>query len=212
MMDSVGIRDRDTRKGAVSPVQNETICGQPHPTVPSTPPHGPLKLPAGPKMRTAGILQQAYPRAPEVQQPLAETQFPLARHSLTVPFHNARSRHLETFQQAIQRPPANTLALAPPVKPLVQRPAGRVIKELQAALIADQPIVVPRPLELGLERAHRSAQLLVTVGFNPFSHPLHSAQPFLSGRASFHPRFALSIRFPVKFESQKIKPPIVRSA
>src|ERR1035437_3759855 len=53
MMDSVGIRDRDTRKGAVSPVQNETICGQPHPTVPSTPPHGPLKLPAGPKMRTA---------------------------------------------------------------------------------------------------------------------------------------------------------------
>src|ERR1035438_4167341 len=54
MMDSVGIRDRDTRKGAVSPVQNETICGRPHPTVPSTPPPGPLKLPAGPKMRTAG--------------------------------------------------------------------------------------------------------------------------------------------------------------
>jgi hypothetical protein len=53
MMDSVGIRDRDTRKGAVSPVQNETICGQPHPTVPSTPPPAPLKLPAGPKMRTA---------------------------------------------------------------------------------------------------------------------------------------------------------------
>src|ERR1035437_217952 len=53
MMDSVGIRDRDTRKGAVSSVQNKTICGQPHPTVPSTPPPGPLKLPAGPKMRTA---------------------------------------------------------------------------------------------------------------------------------------------------------------
>jgi hypothetical protein len=53
MMDSVDIRDRDTRKGAVSPVQNETICGWPHPTVPSTPPPGPLKLLAGPKMRTA---------------------------------------------------------------------------------------------------------------------------------------------------------------
>src|ERR1035438_1413552 len=53
MMDSVGIRDRDTRKGAVSPVQNETICGWPHPTVPSTPPPGPLKLLAEPKMRTA---------------------------------------------------------------------------------------------------------------------------------------------------------------
>src|ERR1022692_3105200 len=57
MMDSVGIRDRDTRKGAVSPVQNETICGRPHPTVPSTPPPGPLKLPAGPKMRTAELNQ-----------------------------------------------------------------------------------------------------------------------------------------------------------
>jgi hypothetical protein len=64
MMDSVGIRDRDTRKGAVSPVQNETICGQPHPTVPSTPPPDPLKLPAGPKMRTAvGPLSEPQSRA-----------------------------------------------------------------------------------------------------------------------------------------------------
>ena len=53
MMDSVGIRDRDTRKGAVSSVQNKTICGHPHPTVPSTLPPNPLKLPAEPKMRTA---------------------------------------------------------------------------------------------------------------------------------------------------------------
>src|ERR1039457_5348647 len=56
MMDSVDIRDRDTRKGAVSPVQNETICGWPHPTIPSTPPPGPLKLLAGPKMRTADFV------------------------------------------------------------------------------------------------------------------------------------------------------------
>src|ERR1035437_2162170 len=54
IMGSVGIRDRDTRKGAVSPVQNETICGRPHPNLPSTLPPGPLKLPARPKMRTAG--------------------------------------------------------------------------------------------------------------------------------------------------------------
>src|ERR1035437_2333803 len=67
MMDSVGIRDRDTRKGAVSPVQNETICGQPHPTVPSTPPHGPLKLPAGPKMRTAA-LQPFFGREDELRK------------------------------------------------------------------------------------------------------------------------------------------------
>src|ERR1022692_3849162 len=53
MMGSVGIRDRNTRKGAVSPVQNETICGRPHPNVPSTPPPCSLKLPDGPKMRIA---------------------------------------------------------------------------------------------------------------------------------------------------------------
>ena len=92
----------------------------------------------------------------------------------------------------------------------MQRPAGRVVKELHAAVIADEPIVVPRPPQLGLECLHRKAQLLVTVCFNPFSHPLHSGQPFLSGRASLHPRFALPIRFPVELESQKVKPPIVR--
>src|ERR1035438_6284855 len=62
MMDSVGIRDRDTRKGAVSPVQNETICGWPHPTVPSTPPPGPLKLLAEPKMRTAAVARAGIPK------------------------------------------------------------------------------------------------------------------------------------------------------
>src|ERR1035441_6858028 len=64
MMDSVGIRDRDTRKGAVSSVQNETICGQPHPTVPSTPPPDPLKLPAGPKMRTAALASSVISSMP----------------------------------------------------------------------------------------------------------------------------------------------------
>src|SRR5439155_9089917 len=65
-------------------------------------------------------------------------------------------------------------------------------------------------LELGLERFHRPAQLLVTVRFDPFGHPLYSGPPFLGGRASLHPRFALPIRFPVKLESQKIKPPVMR--
>src|ERR1035441_4245187 len=64
MMGSVGIRDRNTRKGTVSPVQNETICGRPHPNVPSTPPPCSLKLPDGPKMRIAAYQQLAVCLAP----------------------------------------------------------------------------------------------------------------------------------------------------
>jgi hypothetical protein len=67
-------------------------------------------------------------------------------------------------------------------------------------------------LELGLERFEHPAQLLVTVRFDPLGHPLYPGAPFLGGRASFHPRLTLPIRFPVKLESQKIKPPVVRPA
>src|SRR3989442_9972902 len=94
----------------------------------------------------------------------------------------------------------------------MRRPTSRVVEKLYSAIIADQPVIVPRPLELGLERFHRPAQLLVTVSFDPIGHPLYSGLPFLGGRASFHPRFALPIWFPVKLESQKIKPPIMRPA
>jgi hypothetical protein len=67
-------------------------------------------------------------------------------------------------------------------------------------------------LQLGLEGFHRPAQLLVTVVSNPISHPLHGAQMLLGRRASLHPGSAFPVRFPVKLESQKIKPAIVRPA
>jgi hypothetical protein len=62
----------------------------------------------------------------------------------------------------------------------VQRPAGRPVEKLHPAIIADQPIIVPRPLELGLERFKRPAQLLVTVCFDPLGHTTREAQPLLN--------------------------------
>ena len=57
------------------------------------------------KSTCSRMRQTACSRSPEVQQRLAETQFRLARHFLPRLFHNARSRHLETFHQAVHRPP-----------------------------------------------------------------------------------------------------------
>ena len=87
-------------------------------------------------------------------QPLTETELPLAGHPLTILFHDARLGHLETLQETIEGPPPDASALTPPVEPLVQRPASLVVEELHPAVIADQPVVVPRPLQLGLEGFH----------------------------------------------------------
>ena len=71
-------------------------------------------------------------------------------------FHNARSRHVEAHQHPVECWPGYTWALTAPVKPLVQRPAGRPVEKLHAAMVTNQSIVVPRPLELGLKRFHQS--------------------------------------------------------
>src|SRR6266478_5074246 len=65
----------------------------------------------------------------------------------------------------------------------MQRPTSRVVEKLHSAIIADQPIIVPRPLELGLERFYRPAQLLVTVLFDPFGHPLYCGPPLCPKRS-----------------------------
>ena len=161
-------------------------------------PGAPLTDPGGRYSRT-GLFKSTRsrmshpdcPRPPKIQQPLAETQFLLARHSHLILLHNARSRHLEMDQHPIECWPGYALALTAPVEPLVQRPAGRPVEKLHAAVIADQPIIVPCPLKLGLERFKRPAQLLVTVRFDPVGHPLYPGPPFLGGRASFHPRLTL---------------------
>src|SRR5579872_1288470 len=148
----------------------------------------------------------------EPQNPLTEAELLLARHLLTRLFHDPRARYLEAFHQAVHSPPAHTSSLTPPVEPLVKRPACFLIGELHSAIVADQPIVVPCPLQLGSECLHRPPQLIVTVFLYPISDTLLSGQPLLGGRASFHPWLTLPIWFPVKLKSQKVEPPIMRPA
>ena len=52
----------------------------------------------------------------------------------------------------------------------------------------------------------------MTVRLYPISHPLQPGQILLGGRAPFNPRLALPVRFPVKLEPQKVKPPVVGAA
>jgi hypothetical protein len=90
----------------------------------------------------------------------------------------------------------------------VQRPAGLVVEELHPAVIADQPVVVLRPLQRGLEGFHQAPKLLVTVRFNPFAYALLAGQAFLGGRASFGPGLTMPVRFPVELAPQKVEPPV----
>ena len=79
---------------------------------------------------------------------------------------------MEAFHQAVNGPPSHTRSLTTPVEPFVERPAGFLIGELHAAIIADQPIIVPRPSQLGSECLHGPAQPIVTVFLYPVSDTL----------------------------------------
>ncbi|MPN28662.1 hypothetical protein SDC9_176105 [bioreactor metagenome] len=107
---------------------------------------------------------------------------------------------METLQQPIDCWPSQALSLTPPVEPFVQCPAGLIIEEFHTARVADDSIVIPRPLQLCLQCFHQQAQLLVTLFFDPVSYPLQGRLMLLGGRASFNPWFAFPIRFPVKLE------------
>ena len=177
---------------------------------PSQIPAGDFLAPGSSKQLALAVTNGLSPKW-ERHQTLTETQLHLARHT-TALFHNARMRHLETRHQTIDRWHGQAPALTPPVEPFVKCPAGSFVKELHSAKVSDQPVIVPRPLKLGLERFHRPAQLLAAVFFDPVGDPLYGCQVLLGSRAPFDPWFALSIRLPVKLESQKIKPPVVRPA
>ena len=79
-------------------------------------------------------------------------------------------------------------------------------------MVAYQPVIVPSPLQFGLETFHQPLQLPLSVRLNPVSHSFHGRQVFLGGRASFDSRFALAVRFPVELKPKKIKPSIVRAS
>jgi hypothetical protein len=79
---------------------------------------------------------------------------------------------LEMGKHPVESWPSYTLAPTPTIEPLVQRPECRLVEKLHAAVVAHQPIIETLPLELGLERSKRSAQLLVTVRFDLLGHPL----------------------------------------
>src|SRR5258707_284415 len=130
--------------------------------------------------------RRVAPGVQEPQNPLTKAERLLARHFLTHLFHNPRTRYPESFHQAVNGPPGHTRSLATSVEPFVERPSGFLINKLHAAVVADQPIVIPRPLQLGSECFHDPAQPLVTVFSYPVSDSLHSCQPLLGGRASFH--------------------------
>jgi hypothetical protein len=179
-------------------------------------PAPPAQIPAGGFSRTglfrstrSRMCRRAFPGEQEPQDSLTKTELLLARHLLTHLFHDPRARYLEAFHQAVHSPPRQTPSLTSPVQPFVERPARFLMGELHAAVVADQPIVVPRPLQLGPECFHHPAQPIVTVFSDPVSYALRSGSPFLGGRASFDSRFALPVGFPVKLKSQKVEPPIV---
>ena len=56
------------------------------------------------------------------------------------------------LERSVERSPREAPSLAAPVKPFVQHPARLAIEQAQASKIAHQPVVVPRPLELGPQR------------------------------------------------------------
>src|SRR2546423_10929804 len=90
----------------------------------------------------------------EPQNPLTKAELLLARHFLTILFHDPRARYLEAFHQAVHSPPTHAPSLTAPIEPFVERPARFFVGELHAAKVADQPIVIPRPSQLGSESLH----------------------------------------------------------
>src|SRR5260221_2654155 len=99
----------------------------------------------------------------EPQNPLTKTELLLARHFPIILFHDPRVRYLEAFHQAVDGPPIHTRSLTTPVEPFVERPARFLIGELHAAIVADQPVIVPRPLQLSSGCLHFLLQPIVTV-------------------------------------------------
>ena len=75
---------------------------------------------------------------------------------------------MKALEQPFQRCPTEAAFLTPPIEPFIQALDSRSIKQIQAAIIAAESIVIPCPLELGFQCAHRLPELLVTVLFNPF--------------------------------------------
>ena len=118
--------------------------------------------------------RRASPGEQEPQNPLTKAELLLARHLLTPLFHDPRTRDLEAFYQAVNGPPSHTRSLTTPVEPFVERPSRFLINELHAAGVADEPIIVPRPLQLSSECLHRPAEPIVTVFSYPVSDTLLS--------------------------------------
>jgi hypothetical protein len=123
-------------------------------------PAPPAQIPAGGFSRTglfrstrSRMCRRAFPGEQEPQDSLTETEFLLARHFLSRPFHDPQVRYLEAIHQAVHSPPRQTPSWTAPVQPFVERPACFLMGELHAAGVADQPVIVPRSLQLNPGRS-----------------------------------------------------------